>query len=84
MITSKKDLMEYIKADNQWLIPVTIKEKVIECVASYPSRILRKYLRYLRKQEYYIIPQMEVSGKGFLRSTMREGKTGWVPGLESR
>ena len=66
MITSKKDLMEYIKADNQWLIPVTIKEKVIECVASYPSRILRKYLRYLRKQEYYINTANGSKWKGLL------------------
>lgn len=54
MILSKGDLTEYINADNHWLLPATRKEKIIECVASYPSRILRKYLCYLRKQEYYI------------------------------
>ena len=73
MITSKKDLVEYIKADNQWLIPVTIKEKVIECVASYPSRILRKYLRYLRKQEYYINTANGSKWKGLL-AVYYEGK----------
>lgn len=54
MILSKTDLQEYILADNHWLLPVTFKDKIIERAASYPSHILRKYLRYLRKQEYYI------------------------------
>lgn len=73
MIISKEDLMEYVKADNKWLIPVTIKEKVIECVASYPSRSLRKYLRYLRKQEYYINSANGSKWKGLL-AIYYEGK----------
>ena len=54
MILSKSDLTEYINADNHWLLPTTRKEKIVEYAAAYPSRILRKYLRYLRKQEYYL------------------------------
>lgn len=73
MISSKKDLMEYIHSDNQWLIPATYKEKIIECVAAYPSRILRKYLRYLRKQEYYINTANGSKWKGFL-AVYYEGK----------
>lgn len=66
MIKSKKDFLEYIKADNHWLVPVTIKEKVIDCAASYPSHILHRYLRYLRKQEYYINTANGSMYKGFL------------------
>lgn len=73
MILSKKDLIEYIEADNQWLIPTTNKEKVIECFTSYPSHILRKYLRYLRKQEYYINTANGSKWKGFL-AIYYEGK----------
>lgn len=73
MIKSRKNLMEYIKADNEWLISRTIKEKVIEYVASYPSRILRKYLRYLRKQEYYINTANGSKWKGVL-AIYYEGK----------
>ena len=54
MITSKIELKEYISADNDWLRPVGIKQKVIERFVRYPSFALRKYLLYLRKQEYYI------------------------------
>lgn len=54
MINSKRELYEFVLADNNWLRPVSIKEKIIERVANYPSYSLRKYLLFLRKQEYYI------------------------------
>lgn len=54
VISSKKDFYEYIQADNNWLRPMNIKDKIIERFANYPSFVLRKYLYYLRKQEYYI------------------------------
>lgn len=73
MIKSKKELNEYIKLDNQWLIPRTYKEKMIECIASYPSHILRKYLRCLRKQEYYINTAKGSKWKGIL-AVYYEGK----------
>ncbi len=66
MILSKKELMEYIHADNRWLLPANHKAKIIECIAAYPSRILRKYLRYLRKQEYYINTANGSKRKGLL------------------
>lgn len=53
MINSKKDLEEYLKADNNWYQPVTLKEKFIDKVAHYPWRSVKKYLFYLRKHEYY-------------------------------
>lgn len=54
MITSKVDLHEYILADNNWLIPDGIKERFIADFAAYPHRTLKRYLYYLRRQEYYI------------------------------
>ena len=79
MIKSKKEYMEYIKTDNQWLIPETHKEKIIESIASYPSHILRKYLRYL-----ILILQMEISGKGCLLFIMKERKIDLEADLELR
>lgn len=54
MITSKKEFCEYVQADNTWLRPTNIKGEIVERFACYPSYALRKYLYYLRKQEYYI------------------------------
>lgn len=54
MIKSKKDLADYIAADNNWLIPTGRKEKWISGFAKYPHKELKRYLMYLRKQEYYL------------------------------
>lgn len=66
LITSKRELDEFILSDNNWLRPVSIKEKIIERVANYPSYSLRKYLQFLRKQEYYINTANSNKLKGFL------------------
>ena len=54
MIKSKQDFKEYIAADNNFLRPNGLKSTIIANYASYPNQIIRKYLFYLRKQEYYI------------------------------
>lgn len=54
MIRSKKELKEYIDADNHWFHTENVKGKVVEVYASYPTRYLKKFLYYLRMQEYYI------------------------------
>lgn len=54
MITSRVELNEYIDADNNWLLPKTQKEKAVGWFAKYQTRSLKKFLVYLRKQEYYI------------------------------
>ncbi len=54
MIHSKQDLYEYLCADNAWRLPITRKEKIIQWITSDPARMLRKYLTFLRKQEYYM------------------------------
>ena len=54
MIANKSDLKEYLNSDNQWLIPRSTKDKVIEKIGAYPAATFRKYLKLLRKQEYYI------------------------------
>lgn len=54
MIVSKKKFYEFVLADNNWGKPVSIKERIVERVVNYPSYILRQYLLFLRKQEYYV------------------------------
>lgn len=73
MILSKQDLREYIKADNHWLLPGSRKDRLVEWLSAYPTRTLRRYLRYLRKQEYYINTAHGNKIKGFL-SLYYEGK----------
>lgn len=68
MIRNKQDLKEYIQADNNWLLAKTFKDKAVACIAKYPTSVLKKYLQYLRKQEYYLN-----TGKGF-RAIYYEGK----------
>lgn len=66
MIQSKKDLKEYIACDNNWLPPSSVKQKVLERFLHYPSHSLKKFLFYLRKQEYYINTARGNKLKGFL------------------
>lgn len=54
MIKTKNDLIEYIKKDNAWMIPNTRKERLCAKILEYPHCKIKKYLYYLRKQEYYI------------------------------
>lgn len=66
MIKSKEDLKEYISSDNNWLLPKNVKEKIISRLAAYPSKNLKRFLKYLRKQEYYINTAAGSKVKGFL------------------
>lgn len=54
MIQSKQDLIEYLDSDNHWLLPGNAKERAIQWVSANPARTLRRYLSYLRRQEYYM------------------------------
>ena len=54
MITSKYELREYIAADNAWYQPRGLKEKLVAVIARYPQWRLKRFLYFLRKQEYYI------------------------------
>lgn len=54
MIQTKEELREYMEADNDWLLPQNLKGMVISGFAGYPAGKLKKFLKYLRKQEYYI------------------------------
>lgn len=54
MIQSKQDLKDYIREDNSWYEPASVREKLTAKTGHYPGRQLCKYLIYLRKQEYYI------------------------------
>ena len=54
MIENKSDLKQYLNSDNQWLRPESRKDQIVEKVAAYPAGTFRKYLKLLRKHEYYI------------------------------
>ena len=54
MIQSKKDLREYIASDNQLYRPWTVKQKIVSALVQDPTYALRRYLRFLRMQEYYV------------------------------
>lgn len=66
MITSKSDLLCYIAEDNHFLLPNNLKSKLIADFASYPTQSLKRYLYYLRKQEYYINTAKGNKRKGLL------------------
>ena len=73
MIQSKKDLKEYIAADNNWLLPNGFKGKVVGSIAQYPTRAFKKFLKYLRMQEYYLNTANGNKWKGFM-ALVYEGK----------
>lgn len=54
MILSKKDLADYIAADTGHIKNVGAKEHIIAVFARYPYVDIKKYMCFLRKQEYYI------------------------------
>ncbi len=54
MIQSKQDLKEYFKVDNSWYDSNNTKGKIVASLAHYLQRSLKRYLFFLRKQEYYI------------------------------
>ena len=84
MIRSKKDLMEYIKVDNNWLCLEGIKNRIIVSVVKYPSKSLKKFLYYLRKQEYYINTANGSKLKGLLNLYFerKKNKLGLKLGIE--
>lgn len=84
MIESKKELSEYIKADNDWLIPKRCKNKIVSSFVCYPTKSLKKFLYYLRKQEYYINTSQGKLFKGLLNLYFerKKNKLGLKLGIE--
>lgn len=66
MIQSREDLKEYISRDNNFLQPKGFKEKLVSRLAKYPAQALKRYLFFLRKQEYYINTAKGSKVKGLL------------------
>lgn len=66
MILSRRDLKDYIAADNNFLIPENYKEKLIARGVQYPTAVLKKYLYYLRKQEFYVNCAQKSRFKGLM------------------
>lgn len=54
MITTKVDLREYIEKDNSWYPMYGKKQRLIACLAQYPQWKIKRYLVFLRRQEFYI------------------------------
>lgn len=84
MIESKKELSEYIKADDDWLIPKQCKDKIVSSFACYLTKSLKKFLYYLRKQEYYINTSQGKLFKGLLNLYLerKKNKLGLKLGIE--
>ena len=68
MIKNKRDLKDYICSDNHWLLGESTKDNLISDFAKYPHRSIKKLLKYLRKQEYYI-------------NTSRGGRLSWLKSI---
>lgn len=66
MITTKAELKEYISADNAWYNPKNWKVKIVAVIAHYPQRDFKRFLYFLRKQEYYINTAKGSKIKGLL------------------
>ena len=84
MITSDKLLKEYLEADNKWFVPGNLKDRLICATAAYPSRQLKQFLVFLRKQEYYINTADGSKLKGFLAVYYegRKNRLGMKLGIE--
>lgn len=54
MIKTRDDLKEYIAADNRWYKPCNWKTRLIDAITSSSYRVLKKYLKLLRKAEYHL------------------------------
>ena len=59
MILNKQDLKNYIKADMQFYYKQSRWDRFIYRITEDPVSLIARYLRYLRKEEYYFN-----SGKG--------------------
>lgn len=53
MIKTKQDLIEYIAADNAWYKQSNWKWRLIDAFTNATGYVLKKYLKLLRKFEYY-------------------------------
>ena len=53
MIKTRKDLKDYLAADNGWYIPKNRKWRFWDAFTAAPYYTLKKYLKYLRIYEYH-------------------------------
>ena len=84
MILSKRDLKEYISEDNSFLRPKDAKSIIVDRFACYPTESIRRFLYYLRKQEYFINTANGNKIKGILGLyyERRKNKLGRKLGIE--
>lgn len=84
MITSKQELKEYLKADNAWYSPKSFKDKLVARFCRYPAYEITRYIKYLRKQEYYINTANKNHIKGILAICYehKKNKLGMRLGIE--
>ena len=84
MITSKKDLINYIESDNSWYNPSGLKNILIAKFTNCPYLKIKKYLYLLRYQEYYINTANGNKIKGLLGLyyERKKNKLGSLLGIE--
>ena len=63
MIKSKDDLKEYMQSDMAFYNHQSKKDRFICFLSQDPSYLIRKYIRFLRKEEYYHNVRVDPLGK---------------------
>lgn len=67
MITTRRELKEYLRADNSWYCPVKWKDRIIDRIAQYPWNAVKRYMFFLRVHEYYY----NTAGKNPLKKLLK-------------
>lgn len=63
MIESKADLKRYIAEDMYFYHQYTKRDRLILCLTRDPAYLIVRYLRFLRKEEYYSNTRKDALGK---------------------
>lgn len=63
MIQSKADLKEYMSADMAFYHRYRRYDRLIACLTQDPAYLICKYLRFLRREEYYFNTRTDFFGK---------------------
>lgn len=63
MICSKSDLKKYMSADMAFYAQYAKRDRLMAMVTRDPVYLIRKYIKYLRKEEYYCNARKDFLGK---------------------
>lgn len=77
MISNKKDLNEYLHSDMQFYYRQSKRERFVYFITRDPIYLIAKYLRYLRKEEYFFNVRKDKLGRlGYLYNLARKNALG--------